>query len=135
MAKVTENELRSAKPRLLVDCIQDKNVRGRFRVNPYISDVDLGWDECLREGFDPDGRTGLGPVYRRVVMRAGEVFYLSTYKATREQVMKGWGSAGLAYCDPITGTAMARVETKLESQIEKRSSWDKEMAEAAPKVP
>ena len=116
MPKVTGNELRSAKPRLLLDCIQDKNVRGRFHVNPYVSDVDLGWDECLREGFDPDGRTGLGPVYWRVVMRAGEEFYLSTYTATREHVMERWGSAGLAYCDPITGMAMARVETRRARQ-------------------
>jgi hypothetical protein len=111
MAKVTENELRSAKPRLLALCFTQDNTR--IEVNPYISDVDLGWDECLREGFDPDGRTGLGPVYWRVVMRAGEEFYLSTFMASRDQVMNGWGSAGLAYCNPITGMAMARVETRL----------------------
>ena len=111
MAKVTENDLRSAKPRLLCVCFtQDNN---RIEVNPYISDVDLGWDELIDEGFNPKRGTGLGPVYWRIVLRAGEQFCLSTFMASRDQVMNCWGSAGLAYCDPITGIAMARVETWL----------------------
>ena len=112
MAKVTENELRSAKPRLIV-CVENGEDELTKYLSPYISDVDLGWDECLDEGFDPEGKTGLGPVYWRIVARAGEQFYLSTFMATRAHVTKAWGPAGLAYCDPITGVAIARVETRL----------------------
>jgi hypothetical protein len=99
MAKVTENELRSAKPRLL--CVFEGGEDERtYYLSPYISDVDLPLSL-------------LGPVYWRIVERAGERFYLSTFMATRAHVTKAWGPAGLAYCDPITGTAMARVETRL----------------------
>jgi hypothetical protein len=111
MAKVTENELRSAKPRLL--CVVEGGEDERtYYLSPYISDVDIGWDELIDEGFDNGPLSLLGPVYWRIVERA-EPFYLSTFMATRANVTKAWGPAGLAYCDPITGMAMARVETRL----------------------
>src|SRR6516164_9237596 len=64
MAKVAENELRSAKPRLIV-CVENGEDELTKYLSPYISNVDLGWDECLDEGFDPEGKTGLGPVRSR----------------------------------------------------------------------
>jgi hypothetical protein len=112
MAKVTQNELRSAKPRLLCVVEGGEDERTQY-LSPYISDVDLGWDELIDEGFDSGPLSPLGPVYWRIVERAGERFYLSTFMATRAHVTKAWGPAGLAYCDPITGVAIARVETRL----------------------
>jgi hypothetical protein len=85
-------KLKSAKPRLL--CCVEGGLLGEQRLTPYISDVDLGWDELVYEGFDPSAP--LGPTYYRVVRRANEEFYLSTFMAPREAVMKGWGPAGLA---------------------------------------
>jgi len=112
--------LQSAKPRLLtvVEPGEATSDGGQeMFVTPYISDVDLGWDELIDEGFNPEGKTGLGPVYWRVVERAGERFYLSTFMAPRAQVLKGWGNAGLKYCDPKTGMAPARVETRLSHDL------------------
>jgi hypothetical protein len=106
---ISENTLRSAKPRLLIVARPIKGgLPNGYRM--YISDVDLGWDELVREGFDPE-HSPLGPVFWRIVRRAGEGYYLSTFMASRDGVLQAWGVAGLAYCDPITGLAPARVET------------------------
>jgi hypothetical protein len=112
--------LQSAKPRLLTvvekgDATKDGGQQ--MLLSPYISDVHLGWDELINEGFDPDGKTGLGPVYWRVVERANERFYLSTHFADRRAVLKVWGQAGLVHCDH-DGIAVARVETRLPAQHE-----------------
>jgi hypothetical protein len=109
--------LRSAKPRLITVVEHGEDGQTSY-LSPYISDIDLGWDELIAEGYE-DGKSSfcpLGPTYWRVVERAGERFYLSTFMVTREHVMKAWGHDGLAYCDPITGMAVARVETKLSAQ-------------------
>jgi hypothetical protein len=117
MTSVSENDLRAAKPRLI--CYVENEGPGiegeglRFGLTPYISDVDLGWDELLDEGFDPSGMSGLGPVYFRIVARGDERFYVSTFMASRSMVLKAWGTDGLAYCDPVTGMAPARIETRL----------------------
>jgi hypothetical protein len=54
-------------------------------------------------------------VYWRIVNRGDERFYCSTFLATRDQVKRTWGMAGLTYCDPVTGNAFARIETKLRN--------------------
>jgi hypothetical protein len=46
-------------------------------------------------------------------MRKGERLYLSTFEATADHVIKAWGIDALVHCDPVTGTAPARVETVL----------------------
>jgi hypothetical protein len=112
MTTEIEKNLRSAKPRLLCVSRWHEDQRAA-ELNPYISKVDLGWDEVLREGFDPDG-SPLGPVYWRVVRRAEAQFYLSTFETALPNVLKSWGPAGVAYCDPITGRAFARIETRLD---------------------
>ena len=82
-------------------------------MTPYISEVERGWDEIISEGYDPD-HSPLGcPVYWRIVNRGDEKFYCSTFPAKRDQIIKAWGTRGLAYCDPVTGMAIARIETYL----------------------
>jgi hypothetical protein len=103
------NALRSAKPRLLANIEGDDPLK--MSCSAYISNVDLGWDEVLEEGFDAYGR--LGATYFRIVMRDGKKFYLSTFMVSRDLVLSRWGEAGLAYCDPITGLAAARIDQQL----------------------
>jgi hypothetical protein len=103
--------LRSAQPHLV--CRVDPDGDRGVRCMPYIGDANVGSDEVLDEGYDPY-HSPLGcPVYWRVINRGDEKLYCSTFLATRTQVMKAWGMQGLAYCDPITGTAVARIETNL----------------------
>jgi hypothetical protein len=106
-----ENYLRSAQPCLILR-IESKDGQS-FKVTPYISKVDRGWDEVIDEGYDPNN-SPLGPVYWRIVNRGDERFYLSTYPVMRDQIIRAWGIKGLSYCDPITGIAVARIETLLE---------------------
>jgi hypothetical protein len=88
---------------------------GRIKLTPYISKVERGWGEVISEGYDPD-HSPLGcPVYWRIVKRGDEQVYCSTFSATRDQIMKGWGTKGLAYCDPVTGRAVVRLETAMDS--------------------
>jgi hypothetical protein len=105
--------LRSAQTRLICRVDPGPDSDSASKLTPYISDVELGWDEVLDEGYDPH-HSPLGcPVYWRVVKRGDEKLYCSTFLATRAQVMKSWGTPGPAYCDPVTGMSVARVETNL----------------------
>ena len=67
-----------------------------FQLDPWHLDHPLEWDELDREGYDPIGRTGLGPVYYRVIRIGEEWFYLSTAQVPRAAVLKGYGKAGVA---------------------------------------
>jgi hypothetical protein len=68
-----------------------------YQLEPGILDHPLEWDELDDEGYDPAGRTGLGPVYYRVVRIGDEWFYLSTVQVgPHASILKGWGKAGVA---------------------------------------
>jgi len=110
--KTLSDLLKSAQPRLLsrVEPIGATS----YNVTPYISEAEVGWDELLDEGYDPN-HSPLGPVYWRIIRRGDQKFYCSTARLTRDQVIKTWGVEGAAFCDPITGLAVARVETLLLS--------------------
>jgi hypothetical protein len=109
--KASPEYLRSAQAHLI--CRIDPDGDLRVKCTPYIRQVNLGLDEVLDEGYDPHHSPLGSPVYWRVINRDDEQFYCSTFLATRTQVMKAWGTQGLAYCDPITGMAVARIETNL----------------------
>jgi hypothetical protein len=117
--KVSAEYLRSAKTRLILRVESedgwrvDSEGRQRLKLTPFISEVERGWDEVIREGFDPNNSPLGCPVYWRVVNRGGEQFYCSTFAVTRDRITKAWGTSGLAYCDPVTGMAVARIETYL----------------------
>jgi hypothetical protein len=102
--------LRSAKPHLILHIQEDHRgfeCRRELRIDASEGD----WDEVISEGYDPI-HGPLAPVYWRVVDRGAERFYLSTFRAKREWVINVWGPRGLAYCDPVTGMAFARMETR-----------------------
>ena len=109
--KASSEYLRLAQAHLIcrVDAAGDLGVK----CTPYIREIDLGTDEVLDEGYDAHHSPLGSPVYWRVINRGDERFYSSTFLATRSQVRKSWGIQGLAYCDPITGMAVARIETNL----------------------
>jgi hypothetical protein len=112
--KALAEHLRSAKPRLI--CRVDMEGDRRCKLTPYISEVERGWDKLISEGYDPD-HSPLGcPVYWRIVNRGDEQFYCSTFAATRDQIIKAWGTRGLTYYDPVTGMAVARIETFLAAR-------------------
>jgi hypothetical protein len=100
--------LRFAKPRLICRVEVEGN---HCKLTPFISQLDRDWDEIIDEGYDPDNSPLGCPVYWRIVKRGGEQLYCSTFRVTRREVFQGWGESGLAYCDPVTGTAAARLET------------------------
>ena len=64
-----------------------------YQLDPGILDHPLEWDELDSEGYDPTGRTPLGPVYYRVIRIGDEWFYLSTAQVPRAAVLKGQGKA------------------------------------------
>jgi hypothetical protein len=107
-----EEWLRSAQTRLICRVDPDPNGELGAKLTPYVSNVELGWDDVLDEGYDPH-HSPLGPVYWRVVKRGDEQLYCSTYLVTRAQVIELWGTPGLAYCDPVTGMSVARREANL----------------------
>jgi hypothetical protein len=117
--KASAEYLRSAQPRLICrvesedDWRVDSEGRQRLKLTPYISEVERGWDEIISEGYDPYHNPLGCPVYWRVVKRGDKQFYCSTFLAMRDQVIKCWGTTALAYCDPITGMAFARIDTLL----------------------
>jgi hypothetical protein len=80
---------------------------------PSIRDEPLA-HEVLDEGYAPIGSPLGRPVYWRVVRRPDGMFYLSTFMMPRDQVIKGWGTEGLAHCDPVTGMAAVRIETVID---------------------
>jgi hypothetical protein len=100
--------LKAAHPHLIVRVKNTGDLR--YENTPYIRDIDPGWDELIGEGYDPVN-SPLGPVYWRVIRRADEKLYCSSFLATAEPIIRCWGPEGLAYCDPTTGVAVARVET------------------------
>jgi hypothetical protein len=86
---------------------------GTFEATPSIRKVEYDFEEVLDEGYDPS-HSPLGcPVYWRIVRRDDEKFYYSTFQVPRDYVLKVWGAKGLSYCDPVTGRAVARIETRL----------------------
>jgi hypothetical protein len=103
-----EEILRSAQPRLIIRVEQGKD--GTHWLTPFIREIDPGWHEVIREGYDPIHSPLRCPVYWRIVTRATEKLYLSTFLATREVVLKGWGRKGLAYRNRDTGMTPARME-------------------------
>jgi hypothetical protein len=109
----SEEYLRSAQPHLT--CRIDFRGEREPKVTPYIREAGPDCDQVIREGYDPD-HSPLGPVYYRIVQRGEEQLYCSTFLATRAFVINAWGTKGLAYCDPITGIAVARVETNLRGE-------------------
>jgi hypothetical protein len=108
LEEVSEELLRSVWPRLilLVETEGDN-------ITPYIRQGEYDREEVISEGYDPDHSPLGTPVYWRIVNRGDQQFYCTTFLATRDQVKKAWGTAGLTYCDPVTGIAFARIETKL----------------------
>lgn len=124
--------LRSAQPRLV--CRIDPKADLGVKLTPYISELERIWEEVMDEGYDPD-HSPLGcPVYWRIVKQGDEQFYCSAFLATRAQVIKGWGRKGLAYCNPVTGMAVARIETNLRcewppgdyDELEERAAFRKQ---------
>jgi hypothetical protein len=109
--KISAEYLRSAQPRLILRV--DTKDGLRFKLTPYISEVDRGWDEVIDEGYDPVHSPLGRPVYWRIVNRGNERFYCSTYLVTRDDIIRAWGIKGLSYCDPVTGMAVARIESAL----------------------
>jgi hypothetical protein len=110
---VFEDFLRSVRPRLI--CRVEPQGDRRYQVTPYINQNEDASVEITSEGYDPTHSLLGCPVYWRIVKRGAEQFYLSTFLATRDQVTRAWGPAGLIYCDPVTGIALARIETKLSN--------------------
>jgi hypothetical protein len=111
LEEVSEEFLRSVRPRLI--CLVEPEGDQCFNITPYIRQSEYDREEVISEGYDPDHSPLGTPVYWRIVNRRDEQFYCSTYLATRDQVKRASGTAGLTYCDPVTGIAFARIETKL----------------------
>ena len=116
-----EQYLRTAQPHLIVR--MDLQTNRQIKPTPRIDEIERGWDEVVDEGYDPDNSPLGCPVYWRAVIRGEEQLYLSTFVASRDRIIKGWGSKGLVYCDPITGTAVARLEMNLRS-----SGWHEHLS-------
>jgi len=103
--------LRLAQPHLIIHV--DPLGGPCFELTPYVRQREYDGEEIIDEGYDPD-HSPLGcPVYWRIVNRGGEKLYCSTFLATRDQVTKCWGAAGLVCCDPAKGIAFPQIETKL----------------------
>jgi hypothetical protein len=113
LKEVSEEFLRSVRPRLI--CLVEPEGDQCFNITPYIRQGEYDREEVISEGYDPDHSSLGTPVYWRIVNRGDEQFYCSTYLATRDQVKRAWGTAGLTYCDPATGSAFALIETKLRN--------------------
>jgi hypothetical protein len=108
--------LRNARPKLIFRVEPQSD--GSFEIAPYIADVEDENAEVIEEGYDAY-HSPLGcPVYWRVVKRAGGHFYYSTFPVPSAYVQKVWGANGLSYCDPFTGMAVARIETRPPEQRE-----------------
>jgi hypothetical protein len=115
--KNLEEHLKTAQPRLIVRVDPEDTTGSKFKLTPYIRDLEPAGDEVISEGYDADCSPLGCPVYWRIVKRADEHFYCSTFQATRDHIIKAWGTRGLAYCDPVTGMAVARIETVHKAEI------------------
>jgi hypothetical protein len=91
--------------------------RAALELARYVRKVERGPDEVIDEGYDPDNSPLGCPVYWRVVNRANEQLYCSTFLANRDLIIKAWGTKALAYCDPVTGMAVAQIETLLGAPL------------------
>ena len=107
-----EEHLRSAQSSLIMRADPEGD-GSLIKLTPHIRKDERVGDEIIEEGFDPVHSPLACPVYWRVIVRDGKRFYCSTFQATRDQIKKAWGKAGLVYCDPITGTAIVCVETAI----------------------
>jgi hypothetical protein len=103
--------LRSAEPRLI--CRVERPGGLHQKLTPHITEVYRGWDHLIDEGYDPNSSPLCRPVYWRIVKRGDNRFYFSTFLMTRDEIVKGWGTEALTFCDPVTGMAVARIETLL----------------------
>jgi hypothetical protein len=110
LEEVSEEFLRSVRPRLIF--LVEPEGDQCFNFTPYIRQGEYDREEVISEGYDPDHSPLGTPVYWRIVNRDDEQFYCSTFLMTRDQVKRAWGTAGLTYCDPVTGIAFARIECK-----------------------
>jgi hypothetical protein len=122
--QVSEEFLRSAKPRLITQLKLGKDKRLEFKASIGQTDCDEVWSE----GYDPDHSPLRRPVYWRHVRRGDAQFNWSTYAVTRDEVLRGWGKEGLAYCDPITGLAIVRMEQELRPD-QSPEDWEEAIEE------
>jgi hypothetical protein len=114
-----EQILRVARPRLIARIEpsggEPAKVGCGLVLTFFISEIDLGWEAVESEGYDAT-HSPLGcPVYWRIVTRAGERLYLTTFLAAPALVIKAWGKEGLSYRNLDTGMTAARLETLLSS--------------------
>jgi hypothetical protein len=107
--EASQKNLQSAQPYLIcrVDFLEDGRTAD---VMPYVS------HEVVDEGYDADSSPLGRPVYWRIVKRDDRKSYLSTFLMSRAEVIKSWGTKGLAHCDPLTGMAAVRIETSLRNE-------------------
>jgi hypothetical protein len=111
--------LRDARPSLI--CRVEPQADHSFELAPFVVEVDNADVEIIDEGYDPY-HSPLGcPVYWRIVKRPDGHFYYSTFQVPRHYILKVWGVSGLPYCDPVTGMAVARIETRLPNETVKGS--------------
>ena len=106
--------LRTADPHLILHVALPVD-DGTMRVTPHICEQNCVEGEVIEEGFDPD----LGPFgssYWSIVNRGDEELFCITHCVTREDVRGLWGVEGLPYCDAVTGSAVARTETKSNNE-------------------
>ena len=109
-----EEKLKSARPRLIGHCDLDVEYERQAKLTFYIREGEPSGDQILDEGFDPEYSSLGVPVYWRVIVRGDERLYCSTFQATRERIIKGWGQIGLEHADPGTGTAVVCLETVID---------------------
>jgi hypothetical protein len=112
--------LRSARPRLIFRVEPQSD--DQFEGAPFIVEIDTENDEVMDEGYDPQHSPPGCPVYWRIVKRRDGHFYYSIFQVPRDYVFKVWGTRGLSFCDPVTGSAVARIETRLPAENEENSS-------------
>jgi hypothetical protein len=119
--KASAEYLRSAQARLICRVESEGggpvDEEGRLEMARYVRKVERGPDEVIDEGYDPDNSPLGCPVYWRVVNRGNEQLYCSTFLVKRDLIIKAWGTKALAYCDPVTGMAVAQIETLLAAPL------------------
>ena len=106
--------LRAAKPSLIF-CVEPQS-DDTFEGSPLIVEVETQNEEVIDEGYDLQNSPLGCPVYWRIIKRRDGHFYYSTFEVPRDYVFKVWGTRGLSLCDPVTGRAVARMETRLQTE-------------------